>query len=118
VPKDQREDAQKLLEPAQEQAEVVAGSGEHLDAAEQMAAFARQWTGDDTPTPPASVIAKLHEATAITASLGLSRSACRELVESEFLIRLTLQLDSIEADGVSELIQATRAALATALVQQ
>src|SRR2546429_6570165 len=29
VPKDQREDAQKLLEPAQEQAEVVAGSGEH-----------------------------------------------------------------------------------------
>src|SRR6266567_613700 len=29
VPKGQREDAQKLLEPAKEQAEVVAGSGEH-----------------------------------------------------------------------------------------
>jgi hypothetical protein len=57
-------------------------------------------------------------AVAITAALGLGRSACRKVIQDELLIRLLLRLDDLELAGVNDLMQRTRASLDVALVQQ
>jgi hypothetical protein len=81
-------------------------------------AHARLAPGEDPPDIPPLVLKKLREAVAITAALGLQRSACRKVIQDEFLIRLLLRLDDLEVDGLTELMQHTRAALDVASVQQ
>ena len=80
-------------------------------------AHARLAPGEAPPNDPLSVLQKLWEAVAITAALGLQRSACRKVIHDEFLIRLLLRLDDLEADGITERMQHTRAALDLAWVQ-
>jgi hypothetical protein len=88
-----------------------------MSAVEQMVGHARRAPGDRPPDVPASVIAELNQAVAITAAMGLRRSACSKVIQDEFLIRLVLKLEDLEANGVSELMTHTRASLDAAWVQ-
>jgi hypothetical protein len=88
------------------------------DAVDAMVAHARRAPGDSPPSPPASVIAQLHEAISITAACGLPRSSCAKFIEDEFLIRMCLRAEDLDLDAVTSLMAHTRASLDTALLQQ
>jgi hypothetical protein len=87
-----------------------------VQAVDAMVAVAKRAEG--LPDVPPSVIEQLNEAVAITAATGrLPRSACSKVIQDEFLIRLVLRLEDLEADGVSELMSHTRASLDVALAR-
>jgi hypothetical protein len=88
-------------------------------AAREMVEHARQAPDIGTPAPPIGVIALLIEAIATMAAVsGLARPKCVEHVRHEFLIRLALRLDELDADGVAELMASVSRSLDFTLVLQ